>query len=37
MAGTRTIDDLANFQADWANNGGEEVRAELQAYRDSQK
>ena len=37
MAGTRTIDDLATFQADWTNNGGEEVRAELQAYRDSQK
>lgn len=37
ISGTRTIDDLATFQSDWANNGGEEVRTELQAYLDSQK
>lgn len=35
MAGTRTIDDLPTFQSDWANAGGEEVRAELQAYYDA--
>ena len=32
LSGTRTIDDLGTFQSDWANNGGEEVRAELAAY-----
>lgn len=37
MAGTRTVSDLAVFQSDWVNAGGEEVRAELQAYYDSQK
>jgi putative aldouronate transport system substrate-binding protein len=37
LSGTRTIDDLATLQSDWANNGGDEVRAELQAYLDSQK
>ncbi|HRX09958.1 MAG TPA: ABC transporter substrate-binding protein, partial [Candidatus Limiplasma sp.] len=36
LSGTRTIDDLATFQSDWANNGGEEVRAELEAYIVSQ-
>lgn len=36
MAGARTIDDLDTFKSDWANNGGEDVRAELQAYIDSQ-
>lgn len=35
MAGTRTVDDIATFQADWVNAGGEEVRAELQEYYDS--
>ena len=37
LAGTRTVDDLETFTADWTNNGGEEVRAELQAYRDGMK
>lgn len=32
ISGTRTIDDLATFQSDWVNNGGEEVRTELQAW-----
>ncbi|MPN47975.1 hypothetical protein SDC9_195579 [bioreactor metagenome] len=36
ISGTRTIDDLATFTSDWANNGGEEVRAELKAFLDSQ-
>lgn len=35
MAGTRTIDDLPAYQKDWANNEGEAVRDELQAYYDS--
>lgn len=35
ISGTRTIDDLATFQSDWANNGGEDVRTELQTYIDS--
>ena len=37
MAGTRTIDDLAAYQKEWANNEGEAVRAELQAYYDGMK
>ena len=37
ISGTRSIDDLATFQSDWANNGGEEVRTELQTYLDGQK
>lgn len=37
MAGTRTFDDVPAFTQEWKNNGGEEVRAELQAYLDSQK
>lgn len=37
MAGTRTIDDLQTFMADWTNAGGEEVRAELQEFYDSNK
>lgn len=37
MAGTRTVGDLTTFQSDWTNAGGEEVRAELQNYYDSQK
>ena len=37
MAGIRTIDDLKTFTSDWTNAGGEEVRAELQAYYDSNK
>ena len=32
MAGTRTVDDVTTFQKDWANNGGEDVRKELQDY-----
>lgn len=35
MAGTRTIDDLDTFMSDWANAGGEDVRAELQDYYNS--
>ena len=34
MSGAKTIDDLPEFQSDWANNGGEEVREELQAWYD---
>ena len=34
LAGTRTVDDLPAFQKEWANNEGEAVRAELQAYYD---
>lgn len=34
MAGARTVNDLPAFQKDWANEGGEDVRAELQAYYD---
>lgn len=34
MSGTRTIADLPTFQADWKNNGGEEVRADLQTWYD---
>ncbi len=36
LSGTRTIDDLATFQSDWAVGGGEEVRAELEAFYNSQ-
>ena len=36
ISGTRSIDDLGTFQSDWANNGGEEVRAELAAYLEGQ-
>ena len=32
LAGTRSLDDLPTFQSDWAVNGGEEVRAELQQW-----
>lgn len=36
--GTKTLEnDLATFESDLRNNGGEEVRAELQAYIDSKK
>ncbi|MCQ2453801.1 MAG: extracellular solute-binding protein [Clostridia bacterium] len=35
MAGVKTEADLATFANDFANNDGEEVRAELQAYYDS--
>lgn len=36
--GTKTLEnDLATFENDWKNNGGEEVRAELQAYIDSKQ
>lgn len=35
MAGTRTVADLETFMSDWVNAGGEEVRAELQAYYDA--
>lgn len=34
MAGVKTEADIATFMADWANNDGEDVRAELQAYYD---
>ena len=34
MAGTRSIDDLATFKSDWANAGGEDVRADLQGWYD---
>ncbi len=34
MAGTRSIDDLATFQSDWANAGGEDVRNDLQTWYD---
>ena len=34
MSGARTIDDLAAYQKEWANNEGEAVRAELQTYYD---
>ncbi len=37
LSGSRTIDNLDAFTKDWVSNGGEEVRAELQAYYDSQK
>ncbi len=35
MAGTRSTSDIARYQKDWTNNGGEKVRAELQAYIDA--
>lgn len=35
LAGTRTIDDLDTFKSDWTNNGGEEVRTELQGWNES--
>lgn len=36
--GPKTLEnDLATFENDWKNNGGEEVRAELQAYIDSKQ
>lgn len=34
LAGTRSIDDLATFQSDWVNAGGEDVRADLQGWYD---
>lgn len=34
ISGTRSIDDLATFQSDWANNGGEDVRKEMQTWYD---
>lgn len=37
ISGTRTLNDLPTFQSDWANNGGEEVRAELQAWYTADK
>jgi putative aldouronate transport system substrate-binding protein len=36
LSGTRTIDDLKTFQSDWANNGGEDVRTDLQTFLDGQ-
>lgn len=36
MAGKRTVSDIPRYMSDWKNNGGEEVRAELQAYIDAQ-
>ena len=35
MAGTKTLDDLPTFQADWKNAGGDTVQAELQDWYDS--
>mgnify|MGYP000550336322 CR=1 FL=1 len=35
LAGTKTLDDLPTFQADWKNAGGDAVQAELQAWYDS--
>lgn len=35
MAGTRSVADLETFHSDWVNAGGEDVRAELQAYYDA--
>lgn len=32
LSGTRSIDDLETFMSDWTNNGGEEVRTELQSW-----
>lgn len=29
LAGTKTLDDLPTFQADWKNAGGDAVQAEL--------
>lgn len=37
LSGTRTIDDLNTYVSDWKNNGGEDVRGELQSYYDSIK
>ena len=34
MSGTRTIDDLDTFMADWKNAGGEDVRNDLQTWYD---
>jgi len=35
LAGSKTLDDLPTFQADWKNAGGDAVQAELQAWYDS--
>jgi ABC-type sugar transport system, periplasmic component len=32
MAGSRTVSDIGTFVNEWKSNGGEEIRAELQAY-----
>ena len=32
ISGTKSLDDLETFQADFAANGGEEVREELQNW-----
>lgn len=34
MAGTKSLNDLPTFMKDWQNNGGEDVRAEMQAWYD---
>jgi len=34
MAGTKSLNDLNTFMKDWQNNGGEKVRAEMQAWYD---
>lgn len=34
MAGTKSLNDLPTFMKDWQNNGGEKVRAEMQAWYD---
>lgn len=35
LAGTKTLDDLPTFQADWKNAGGDTVKTELQDWYDS--
>lgn len=32
MAGRRSVADIKTYQSDWRNNGGEEVRSDLNAY-----
>ena len=36
VVGLKSLDDVSTFYADWKNNLGEEVRAELQVWYDSQ-
>ena len=36
MAGSRSVNDVSTFMKDWKVNGGEDVRADLQAYIDAQ-
>ncbi len=37
LSNTRTIDDLPAFMTEWKNNGGDDVRKELQDWLDSKK